>query len=47
MYGRLNKADFIDSTREQFRQQGSQFERKGFALKLGLGSAKNYVDVSF
>jgi hypothetical protein len=44
MYGRLNKADFIDSTREQFRQQGSTFERKGFAVKLGLGSSKNFVD---
>ncbi len=47
MYGRLNKADFIDSTREQFRQQGSTFERKGFAVKLGVGSAKNYFDISF
>jgi hypothetical protein len=47
MYGRLNKADFIDSTREQFRQQGSTFERKGFAVKLGLGSATNYVDFTF
>jgi hypothetical protein len=44
MYGRLNKADFIDSTREQFRQQGSTFERKGFAVKLGVGSDKNHVD---
>lgn len=47
MYGRLAKADFIDSTREQFRQQGSTFERKGMAVKLGVGSAKNFVDVSF
>jgi hypothetical protein len=47
MYGRLNKADFIDSTREQFRQQGSTFDRMGYAVKLGVGGTKNFVDVSF
>ncbi len=47
MYGRLQEADFIDSTRVQFLQQGSTFNRKGLAVKLGVGSQKNYVDFSF
>lgn len=47
MYGRLSEADFIDSTRAQFLQQGSTFERKGLAVKLGVGSNKNFVDFSF
>ena len=47
MYGRLQEADFIDSTRAAFIQQGSTFSRKGLAIKLGVGSQKNYIDFSF
>lgn len=44
IYGRLAKAEFIDSTRANFRGQPSVFERKGYSIKLGFGSARNHFD---
>lgn len=44
VYGRLAKAEFIDSTRSNFRGQPSVFERKGYCVKLGFGSERNHLD---
>jgi hypothetical protein len=46
VYGRIAKAEFIDSTRANFAGQPSVFERKGVSVKLGLGSERNHVDVN-
>lgn len=45
IYGRLAKAEYIDSTRANFRGQPSVFERKGYCVKLGFGSEANHVDL--
>lgn len=46
-YGRMAKAEFIDSTRANFAGQPSVFERKGYSIKLGLGSERNHVDLNW
>lgn len=45
MYGRLNKATVIDTTTNSLVPYA--FDRKGIAAKLGVGSEKNYFDLSF
>lgn len=45
MYGRLNRATVIDTT--SLSLVPFSFTRKGLALKLGYGTADNFVDVNF
>lgn len=45
MYGRLNKATVIDTTTNALVPYA--FNRKGLAAKLGVGTEKNYFDLSF
>lgn len=45
MYGRLNRATVIDTTAQALVPYS--FSRKGFAAKLGYGTEKNYLDLSF
>ncbi|NVN94439.1 MAG: hypothetical protein HXX18_04040 [Bacteroidetes bacterium] len=45
MYGRLNKGIEVDSTTGYF--QAASFTRYGYAAKIGYGSQKNYLDISF
>lgn len=45
MYGRLNKATVIDQTTQSLAPQA--FNRKGYALKLGYGSQKSFLDFSY
>lgn len=45
MYGRLNKATVIDSVTQSLAPQA--FTRKGYAIKLGYGTAKKFIDFSY
>ncbi|KLT66673.1 hypothetical protein [Pedobacter sp. BMA] len=45
MYGRLNKATTIDTTRQALIP--FSFSRKGYAAKLGYGSANNFFELSY
>lgn len=45
MYGRLNKATVIDQTTQSLAPQA--FNRKGYAVKVGYGSQKSFLDFSY
>lgn len=45
MYGRLNKATVIDTLTQSLAPQA--FNRKGYAVKVGYGSAKSFIDFSY
>ncbi len=45
MYGRLNRATALDTNRGTV--QPYSFSRKGYALKLGYGTEKNFAEFSF
>lgn len=45
MYGRLNRATTIDTTSQSLVP--FSFSRKGYAAKLGYGSANNFVEFSY
>lgn len=45
VYGRFNRATVIDTTTQALVP--FSFSRKGYAAKLGYGTARNYFDLSF
>ncbi|WP_162796184.1 hypothetical protein [Pedobacter namyangjuensis] len=45
MYGRLNKATVIDSVTQSLAPQA--FTRKGYAVKVGYGTKKSFIDFSY
>lgn len=45
MYGRLNRAAVIDTLTQSLVPYS--FDRKGFAAKLGVGTARNHFDLHF
>jgi hypothetical protein len=44
MYGRLNRATTLDTTTQSLAP--ISFSRKAFAVKIGYGTEKNFVDIS-
>lgn len=45
MYGRLNKATVIDQNTQSLAPQA--FNRKGYAVKVGYGTQKSFLDFSY
>ncbi|WP_026995128.1 hypothetical protein [Flectobacillus major] len=47
MYGRFQQANRRDTTQKGFGALPTAFRRMGYAVKLGYGSAQNFIDVIY
>lgn len=47
MYGRFQQASLRDTTRNTFSSLPSSFRRMGYAVKVGVGSSQNFIDLIY